>query len=167
VYSFTQVPRTWTVETGPGRYRRGLYTHFWRSAPHPALVVFDAPDATASCSRRNRSNTPLQALTLLNDQAFLECARALAARVLRESSPDDGARIVRAFRLTLARRPAARERQIIARLLRQQRQALARAPQEARSLAPDLPRGADVVEHAAWTTVARALLNLDEFITRE
>jgi hypothetical protein len=168
VYSFTQVPRTWRADLGPQRYRRGLYTWFWRSAPHPGLIVFDAPDATSTCTRRNRSNTPLQALTLLNDQAFFECALALAARVLREVESGDEERLTRAFRLALARAPRERERQILTRLLRQQRLSLARSPQEARGLVrAGLPRGADVVEHAAWGMVARVLLNLDEFITRE
>jgi hypothetical protein len=168
VYSFTQVPRTWTANVGPDRYRRGLYTWFWRSAPHPGLIVFDAPDATATCTRRNRSNTPLQALTLLNDQAFFECAQALAARVLRECKSSDEARLTHAFRLALARAPKERERQILTRLLTQQRESLRRSPQEARGLVGALlPKGADVVEHAAWGQVARVLLNLDEFITRE
>jgi hypothetical protein len=146
VYAFTQVPRNWEASTGPDRYRRGLYTYFWRSAPHPDLTVFDAPEALSSCTRRNRSNTPLQALTLLNDQGFFELARALAERVLRETKADDGARIAFAFRLCLGRPPAAREAEALQRLLHQQR--------EATSL-------------DAWTSIARVLLNLDEFITRE
>jgi hypothetical protein len=167
VYSFTQVPRTWTTSAGRDRFRRGMYTFFWRSASHPMLSVFDAPDALAACTRRNRSNTPLQALTLLNDQAFVECAQALADRTLREAKSDEE-RLTHAFRLALARRPNERERGILLRLLRQQKADLARAPQEAKGLAaPDLPKGADVVEHAAWTMLARVLLNLDEFITRE
>ncbi len=84
VYSFTQVPQELEASDGPDRFRRGMYTYFWRSAPHPGLTVFDAPDATAACTRRNRSNTPLQALTLLNDQGFVEFAQALAQRILRE-----------------------------------------------------------------------------------
>jgi hypothetical protein len=168
VYSFTQVPRTWAASVGPDRFRRGLYTWFWRSAPHPGLVVFDAPDATAACTRRNRSNTPLQALTLLNDQAFLECAQALAARVLRDSKPDEYARIAHAFRLTLARAPMERERSVLARLLARQRDSLARNTDEARALVPaDQRASADLSERAAWTAAARVLLNLDEFITRE
>ena len=93
VYAFTQVPRTWQASTGLDRYRRGLYTHFWRSAPHPDLVVFDAPDATSACTRRNRSNTPLQALTLLNDQGFVEFAHALAHRVLADGKASESERI--------------------------------------------------------------------------
>jgi hypothetical protein len=146
VYAFTQIPRNWTPSTGPNRYRRGLYTYFWRSAPHPDLTVFDAPEALSTCTRRNRSNTPLQALTLLNDQGFFEFAQALAGRILSESKGDDRERIVYAFRLCLGRAPSAREHQALERLLARQR--------EAKPL-------------DAWTSAARVLLNLDEFITRE
>jgi hypothetical protein len=111
------------------------------------LTVFDAPDASCTCTRRNRSNTPLQALTLLNDQAHFEFAQALAARVLREGPGDDAQRLRYAFRLCLARSPGDREQQRLAGLL-------------ARELAEGSPA-------EAWTTVARVLLNLDEFITRE
>jgi hypothetical protein len=146
VYAFTQVPRNWQASTGPDRYRRGLYTYFWRSAPHPDLTVFDAPDALSTCTRRNRANTPLQALTLLNDQGFYEFAQALATRILRERQSDDGERIAYAFRLCLGRQPNEREHEALKRLLQRQH--------EAKPL-------------DAWTSVARVLLNLDEFITRE
>jgi hypothetical protein len=168
VYNFTQVPRDWKASTGPDRYRRGFYTYFWRSAPHPGLTVFDAPDALSACTRRNRSNTPLQALTLLNDQAFFEFAQALAARVLREGPPSDAERVRYAFRLCLARPPSEREQQALERLLARQKQAFEQNPQEARALIPaDTAKETDVVQLAAWTMTARVLLNLDEFITRE
>ena len=109
VYAFTQVPRNWEADSGADRYRRGLYTFFWRSAPHPDLTVFDAPEALSTCTRRNRSNTPLQALTLLNDQGFYEFAQALAGRILRESNGEDGERIGYAFRLCFGRLPSERE----------------------------------------------------------
>jgi mono/diheme cytochrome c family protein len=167
VYNFTQVPRDWQPSTGPDRYRRGLYTYFWRSAPHPGLTVFDAPDATTTCTRRNRSNTPLQALTLLNDQAFFEFAQALAQRVLRECDGGDEERLAYAFRLCLVRGPAPREQAVLARLLERRRAALARSPDEVKALAPASATGDEAVRLAAWVCVARALLNLDEFITRE
>jgi hypothetical protein len=163
VYSFTQVPREWKASTGPDRYRRGLYTFVWRSAPHPALTVFDAPDGTQTCSRRNRSNTPLQALTLLNDQGFVEYARALADRARREARTDEE-RLTLAFRLCVARPPKANETAILVRLLTRQRDAYAADPQAAKALAPG---NADAAEAAAWVAVARVLLNLDELITRE
>lgn len=179
LYRFTQIDKQWKASTGPDRYRRGMYTYFWRSAPHPALTVFDSPDASAACTRRNRSNTPLQALTLLNDQGFFEFAQGLAVRVLREASPreaspgrqpgeGDEQRLRHAFRLCLARQPSALELKRLTQLLARQRMDFDAHPEDARSLVPaELPRGAGVKEAAAWVTVARVLLNLDEFITRE
>jgi hypothetical protein len=147
VFRFTQVPRDWTPSAGPDRYRRGVYTHFWRSAPHPALIVFDAPNASECCTRRNRSNTPLQALTLLNDQAFVELTEALAQRVLKEGPRADDERLRLAFRLCLCREPSQREHARLAAFLDEQKQA--------------------VDPKAAWASLARVLMNLDEFITRE
>jgi mono/diheme cytochrome c family protein len=168
VFRFTQIQRLWQASTGPDRYRRGVYTYFWRSAPHPALTVFDAPDSTTTCTRRNRSNTPLQALTLLNDQAFLEFAQGLAGRVLREAGPGDTERLRHAFRLCLVRSPSAHEENILGRLLRQQLAEFAADPKEAEHLLPaKLPPRIEARQLAAWTMVARALLNLDELITRE
>ena len=81
----TQVKRAWPTATGPDRYRRGIYTFFYRSAPYPGLALFDAPDATTTCTRRTRSDSPLQALTLLNDETYIEFERALAKRILKEA----------------------------------------------------------------------------------
>ena len=168
VYSFTQVPREWKVSTGADRFRRAMYTYFQRSAPHPALIVFDAPDGTATCTRRNRSNTPLQALTLLNDQGFFEFAQSLAGRTLKEASRGDVSRIRYAFRLCLARDPQPRELDVLVKLLTKERAAYADKPDEAKRLAgTNVAKDVDAAECAAWTTVARVLLNLDEFITRE
>jgi mono/diheme cytochrome c family protein len=167
VYKFTQLQKDWKVSTGPDRYRRGMYTYFWRSAPHPGLTVFDAPDASTTCTRRNRSNTPLQALTLLNDQAYVEFAQALAARVLKEAKPDDTERIRRAFQLCVARLPSAKEEVRIGQLLKQQLASFRENPEQVQSLVPQAASKAEAEQLAAWTMVARALLNLDEFITRE
>jgi mono/diheme cytochrome c family protein len=154
IYRFTQIDKHWKADAGPDRYRRGLYTYFWRSAPHPSLIVFDSPDATLACTRRNRSNTPLQALTLLNDQAHYEFARGLAQRVLKECGGGDAERIRHAFRLCLARPPSDREEKRLGELFRRQMAESEGASLQDRHL-------------AAWTSVARVLLNLDEFITRE
>lgn len=176
VMSQGQMNREWRPSIGPDRYRRGLYTYFWRATPHPALIVFDAPNAVQACTRRIRSNTPLQALLLLNDQASFEFAQALAARVLGEAASDDK-RIVRAFRLCLSREPTAGERQRLRTLLADER--LAAATESAPTAENAVARptrtpsstatgpGDSSREQAAWTTVARVLLNLDEFITRE
>ena len=145
VMALGQSRRDWKASTGADRFRRGLYTFFWRATPHPALAVFDAPDAFSACTRRMRSNTPLQALTLLNDAAFVELAESLARRVVREASGPD--RIDHAFRLCVARPPKPAERERLLALLAEERR--------------------DGDETAAWTTIARVLLNLDETITRE
>jgi hypothetical protein len=169
VYRFTQVPKNWKPEVGPGRYRRGLYTYFWRSAPHPSLTVFDAPDGTTTCTRRNRSNTPLQALTLLNDQACFEFSQGLASRILRDGKDrNDADRLRLAFRLLLARTPSDFELKRLNDLLAKQRASFENASDDAKHIAPaELPKDVDVKQFAAWTMVARVMLNLDEFITRE
>jgi hypothetical protein len=167
VFAFTQVQREWKASVGPERFRRGLYTHFWRSAPHPALTVFDAPDSTQTCTRRNRSNTPLQALTLLNDMAFVECAQALALRIIRHGPADDRDRIRYAFRLCLGRTPKAAEEDRLIRLMKTLQAELTESDQERKPAPPDLPRDVDARQAATWTTLARVLMNLDEFITRE
>ncbi len=144
----TQVKRAWDTSKGPDRYRRGMYTFFQRSAPHPALVLFDAPDATVSCTRRVRSNSPLQALTLLNDEAYFEFAQGLADRVLGLPAGSDAERLRQAFLFTLSRPPSAEEESRLLRIVQAQR---------------DSKRE----EKAAWTAVGRVVLNLDEFMTRE
>ena len=123
-----------------------MYTLLGRATPHPLFTLFDAPDGTRACTRRLRSNTPLQALMLLNDEAFVEFASALAARTIAEKKTDAD-RLDKIFRAGLARSPDPDERDRMQRLLRQQRDA----------------GKSDV---AAWTTLARVMLNLDEFITR-
>ena len=166
VYRFTQVNKDWKPNTDSERFRRGLYTYFWRSAPYPSLTVFDAPDANSTCTRRNRSNTPLQALTLLNDEAFFEFAQGLALRIMQEERPDQ--RLDYAFRWCLSRPPSAMERQRLEILYEQQYREFAGHPAEAKALATiKLPKGMDPPTFAAWTTVARVLMNLDEFITKE
>ena len=149
---------TWIVDPGSSIYRRGLYIHFWRLTPHPYLKLFDAPDASEACTRRHRSNTPMQALALLNHPWFDEYGRALAGRVLREAAPQD--RVRYAFELCLGRAPTAAERQIVYDLLTRQRG----------EWTQQLPLSTPLVaaaERTAWYAVARTLLNLDEFITRE
>jgi hypothetical protein len=126
------------------------------------LIAFDAPGATVACSRRTRSNTPLQALNLLNDPVFLEAAQGFALRVLNESADD---RIATAFRLALGRAPTAREKERVARLLEQQRTVM--DADAVRTLMPLPPERVDAGEAAAWVAVGRVLLNLDEFVTRE
>ena len=141
---------TYVESAGEDRYRRGIYVLLRRSAPYPSLINFDA-SARASCTvKRNRSNTPLQALTLLNDAVFVEAASALAKRVSSElPGAEDEEKLIRAFRLCVARPPRADELTILRSLLEQQRAARRGQP-----------------ELNAWTDVASALLNLDETITK-
>ena len=165
LFSFTQLAgQYWKTTNGPDRFRRGMYTHFWRSAPYPALSVFDAPESTTTCTRRMRSNTPLQALTLLNDLAYFECAQGLAKRILAESQGNDQERIRLAFRLCLSREPKPHELQRLSQLLKQEQTGTV----EVASLngAPKVPP-TSANNFNAWVAVSRALLNLDEFITRE
>jgi hypothetical protein len=145
-----------------------MYTYLWRSSPYPALTVFDFPDANVACTRRNRSNTPLQSLTLANDLQFLELAQALAQRVLAEGQPDDSSRLRLLWRLALAREPGGVELQRLSDLLAQQREGFAGHDSEAAQLAGQGAENAPPDgERAAWTALARVVLNLDEFITRE
>jgi len=167
VYAFTQDPKPWNTDEGTDRYRRGMYIHFWRSSPYPALIVFDAPTANVTCTRRVRSNTPLQSLTLANDIQFLECSRALARESFAAALGDDAQRAVFLFRRCLVRTPNPDEQSRLLALIAAQRKAFDRDPDAATALlGAEKPR-ADDAELAAWTTAARVLMNLDEFITRE
>ena len=155
VMNLGQSKRAWIASTGPARFRRALYTHHWRATPHPAVAVFDAPDGFSACTRRLRSNTPLQALTLLNDLQFFEFAEALAARIQREGGANDATRLDYAFRLCVSRSPTAAESTRLLTLLRD-------LQDPARATAADPA----ATPYEAWTTIARVLLNLDETITR-
>ena len=157
---FTQVDRQWKADAGPDRYRRGMYTYFWRSAPPPGLTLFDAPNAQESTTRRNRSNTPLQALTLLNDQSQTEFASALAKRVLA-ARDDRESRLRYAFETCLSRPPAPDERRRMDEYLSRMADEL-RADDEARQAL-----GASTAEEGAWMAASRVLLNLDELVTRQ
>jgi mono/diheme cytochrome c family protein len=156
------------ASTGADRYRRGLYIHAQRTFPHPTLQVFDAPDGNESCARRDRSNTPMQALTLLNDPAFIECAQTLAKRLIRESpSADAASRISFGWQLCLGRAPAADELKEANELLSHHLEAFGKDVEAAKRVAGDQQAGATPVELAAWTGVARMLLNVEEFYARE
>jgi mono/diheme cytochrome c family protein len=164
----TQREKKWQVSEGEDRYRRGMYTYLWRLSPHPQLRIFDSPEATTSCTRRDRSNTPLQALVLLNDEAMFEAAEALALRLLQDEALTDNARIQRAFELCLARAPVADEVEAMQELLVSERADEKGARRLWKTPALDRkPAELPIEEVAAWTMLARSLLNCDEFITRE
>jgi hypothetical protein len=151
-YAFTQTRKTWPTDTGPQRFRRTLYTQFYRSAPHPLFTTFDAPNFSQTCTRRMPSNTPLQSLMLANDPIFVEIASAIGDRVagltVPEGAPATAARIDRMFELCLARRPTEAERSLAATFLANQGET-------------------EAGRAAAWRTLARGLLNTDNFVTRE
>jgi hypothetical protein len=153
------------TSVGEDRYRRGLYTIVRRTAPHPMLTTFDAPAREVCTVRRPRTNTPLQALTLLNDEAFFEAARALASRALTEAGPEPRARAARMFRLCVTRAPGADELDRILRGYERQRERFLEDRKAAADVAGPAP-GEDASERAAWTMVANALLNLDETVTK-
>jgi hypothetical protein len=165
-------PKRWLEEKDEDRYRRALYTFRYRSVPYPALQAFDAPNGDMSCIRRSRSNTPLQALTTLNEPLFMEAAQALARRSLRDGGSTNSGILQYMFRLCVARKPHPVESDELLGLLDRERKRLAEGWTDARELAgledlSKLPLGTTPVEAASWTAVARVLLNLDETITKE
>jgi hypothetical protein len=165
-------PKVWDEATGADRYRRGLYTFRFRSVPYPMLETFDAVPGNVACVRRNRSNTPLQALTMLNEPLSMECARGLADVTLREGGASDRDRLIYAFRRCVSRTPAAEELATLEALLKQQQERLSRGEADAAAIVgvTSVSNTDDVQainQRAAWTLVARVLLNLDETITKE
>jgi hypothetical protein len=171
-FNYTRID--WPEAKDADRYRRSLYTFRRRSMPDPALGSFDAPTGDLSCARRLRSNTPLAALTGLNEPIFMEAAQGLALRTLKEAGGgDDAARVERAFLLCTSRPPTADEKRELLAFLAAQRTRLAAGWLDARSIAagdpdklPELPAGTTPQDAAAWTLVARVLLNLDETVMK-
>lgn len=145
VMGLGQVKRDWVEDKGPNRFRRGMYTYFWRGNPHSFLMTFDAPNAVETCTRRIRSNTPLQSLTLLNDRAFVETAEELGGRLAHDIEGQTADKLAAAFEWTLSRPPLPEEAQVLEKLY----------------------ENTDGDEREKWTRVARVLLNVDEFVTRE
>ena len=168
IYILTQQKKAWPEAKGEDRFRRCMYTYFWRSSPYPFLPTFDAPDATTTCTRRSRSNTPLQALTLANDKAFFEISQGVALRILSDGPTPDLQRLRFGFRACLSREPSSEELGTLTEFLSNQRKRFSQSRTAAVSVAPARrPEGVSAVEAAAWTAVSRVLVNLDEFITRE
>ncbi|WP_435017465.1 PSD1 and planctomycete cytochrome C domain-containing protein [Tundrisphaera sp. TA3] len=161
---------SWPTSSGPDRYRRGLYTYIKRTAPFAAFMTLDAPSSELACVRRERSNTPLQALTLLNDPVFVEAAQALARRVLAEGPSDAEGRARLAFRLVLSRPPSADELDALVSFQARQADRFRKEELDPAKVVGDAGKAADaasLADLAAWTATARALLNLDEAITKE
>ena len=157
----------WPESKGEDRYRRGVYTAIYRANVYPLLSVFDGPDRDNPCTRRSKSNTPLQALTIANDAAFMEMARKFGGRIVDESNQDSATpsadeRITRAFLIAFSRIPAKEELKRLREYYLSIRKLYGSDPKSTRELS-----GADDPELAAWIAVARVILNLDEFVTRE
>jgi hypothetical protein len=157
----------WKNSEGTDRYRRGLYTFFQRTVPYPMLMTFDAPDSNVACTRRERSNTPLQALTLLNDPAFFECSQALGRGIGGLSEAGTKEKVRRVFTMVLSRPPTQAEMDRLVEFHEVQTRLLKEKPGSAKALIG--AGGADDygVETAALVALTRTLMNLDEFVTRE
>ncbi len=158
----------WVMSEGDDRYRRGIYTFVRRSAPYPSLITFDAPSREFCTVRRVRTNTPLQALTTLNDPVFFEASQALARKIMSDAGSDPSAGVVYAFRRCLTRRPKPAE---VNRMLAFYNQQLDRFRKDSQA-AGEVVKGSNsptsqAPELAAWTMVSNVLLNLDETITKE
>ena len=167
IYDFTQNKKDWPTAQGPDRYRRTMYTMFYRSAPYPLLSTFDAPDFSTVCTRRVRSNTPLQSLTTANDVVFIELAEGLARRILSASSlGSDDERLTEMFRICLTRTPEDRERAVLQEYLSRERARFSGSPEEAAQFIQPQESDAAIGDLAAWTSVARTLFNTDEFLMR-
>jgi hypothetical protein len=163
--------QSYTPGRGKDLYRRSMYTVWKRTVPPPALVTFDAPDREKCTARRARTNTPLQALVLMNDPTYVEAARALGKRMMTEGGRDPVRRINYAFRLAMARQPEPGELQVLLQAFNKQLPDYRRDKAAALKLlgVGESPHDQklDVSELATWTTVASMILNLDETITKE
>jgi Protein of unknown function (DUF1553) len=154
---------------GKDLYRRTMYTFWKRTSPPPALVTFDAPDRETCTVRRSRTNTPLQALVLMNDPTYVEASRKLAERLMKQAETTDE-RIALAFRLATARRPDAKEVEVLRRVFHRQLDRFRKDTKAALRLlgVGESPRDERLpaADLAAWTAVASVILNLDETITK-
>jgi len=158
----------WDTTAERDQYSRTVYTFWKRQSLHPTLLAFDAPTRQECTAQRNITNTPGQALALLNDPIFVEAARALAMRVHREDASSDSERLTAAFEFTLQREPSSGERTILLDLLQRQRERYQQNPEAARELVSigQFRTADNHVEIAAWMAVTRTLLNLHEFLNR-
>jgi hypothetical protein len=158
------------LSSGEDLFRRSLYTFWKRTVPHPTMTAFDAPDREFCTARRFATNTPLQALTLMNDPTFLEPARVLGGRMIAEGGNDDRARIAWGFELVICREPTPIELEQLATFLQLQREDFAAGRSKPESVldvgTSPQPQAIDRVELAAYASLASLLLNLDEVLTR-
>jgi hypothetical protein len=159
--------RIYTQDHGEKLYRRSLYTFWKRAAPPPSMEIFNAPTRESCTMRRERTDTPLQALNLLNDPVFFEASQALAFRIMREAGGGFRQRLNHAFAITLAREPSQSEAERLGKFFDETSRRLTADPQTVPALFPNQLEGVPQAEAAAWVELSRVLLNLDEFITRD
>ena len=160
----------WVTSSGADRYRRSLYTFIRRTSPHPAMATFDQMTREVCTVRRPRTNTPLQSLTQLNDEAAMENARALAHRMWQEGGDEIKAQLIYGFRLCTARQPNPKELERLLTLYEEQRNLYRKDEPAAQKLVKgQMPKGVIIraSEFAARTIIANVLLNLDETLTKE
>jgi hypothetical protein len=157
----------WVESTGADRYRRGLYIHFQRTTPYPQLMNFDAPSANLACTRRERTNSPLQALNLLDDPVFFEAAQGLAFRVMREATGGFREHLNYAFDVAVGRTATDKEAERLGRYYDDTLKSLVTDAKTVSALFPNHLEGVPQTEAAAWVELSRVVLNLDEFITRD
>ncbi|MGH7959763.1 MAG: PSD1 and planctomycete cytochrome C domain-containing protein [Opitutaceae bacterium] len=170
LWKSTYSSEKWKTSTGEDRHRRGLYTFIKRTTPYPAMLMFDGTSRETCTVRRSRTNTPLQALVMLNDPVFVECAQALARKMNACGDARIDKQLAAGLRAALLREPWPREIEVIAELYRQRLEVYRRDSAAAEKIATNPlgppPAGADVAHLAALTAVANVVLNLDEFVTK-
>ena len=161
----------WDTSTGEDRFRRAIYTQWRRSNPYPSMATFDAPSREVCVLKRDRTNTPLQALVTLNDPVYIEAAQGLARRVLlheADQTPDDTSKLSRMFQLVLTRKPSDAEIQSLLKLLQASREDLKDRADQAMKLATEpigkIPEQLSPQELASWVLIGNVLMNLDEFL---
>jgi hypothetical protein len=163
--------KTWKQDHGDALYRRSLYTYWKRSIPHPAMLAFGTPFREVCTLQRPRSNTPLQALNLMNDPTYLEAARFLAERMMRDGGESTDSRLRHGFRLVLARPPTASHLAVLKRAFEKAQAHYRVDPAATKALLTHGEKPADSsldpIDHAAFTNVASTLLCLDEVVTKQ
>ncbi|MCE9552345.1 MAG: DUF1553 domain-containing protein, partial [Planctomycetes bacterium] len=163
----------WNLSAGENRYRRGMYTFWRRTTPYPTFVIFDAPDRSECIVERPRTNTPLQALTTMNDPQFVEAARMFAKHIVMETEGYLDSQLTTAFRQATSRAPREDERQVLRTLFEKRLDWYRQHPSDAAALVmmesgqEKKSSREDIAVLAAWINVTNAILNLDEFIMRE
>jgi len=159
----------WETSEGEDKFRRGVYTSWRRSNPYPSMVTFGAPNREVCMVRRERTNTPLQALVTLNDPVYVEAAQALGRRMVSFEG-EVAEKATYGFQLSLMRLPSPEETAALERLYGKLKSRYAGEPEQAKEMASNpigqIPDGGDPAEYATWTVVANALLNLDEMFLK-